>query len=70
MSSEKTLTLLPVIKETKHQKYNRSQKGRDRYARYRASPKGILNEVRWDTKRRAARFAEVEGEFNVQKVRY
>lgn len=36
----------------KHQRYNRSKKGRERYARYEASLKGVTNRLRQDAKKR------------------
>lgn len=67
ISYEKKVTLLPAHKETKHEKYNRSEKGRKRYAKYRASSKGILTRLREDSKRIRLRLIELEEEFECIK---
>ena len=71
VDSEKTTSLLPTVKETKHEKYNRSEKGRERYARYRATTKGILNDYKQQTRRwmdhKIARIAELESELECIK---
>lgn len=43
----------------KHQRYNRSEKGRARYERYRVTSKGLLNEERqYQTRYRGGLSAE------------
>ena len=64
---EKDSPLLFVAKETKHEKYNRSEKGRARYARYRASTKGIINEHRVGTRKRIAKIIQLESELTCIK---
>lgn len=38
-------------KDSQHD-YNVSEKGQERYARYRGSIKGVLNDVRWSIERK------------------
>lgn len=40
---------------TKHERYNRSEKGRERYARYRQTPKGQKNDRRQHLTRNVVR---------------
>ena len=61
-TTAETITVLSVTKETKHQRCNRSEKGRNRYQRYRATTKGIINDLRQYNKKTLTRVAQLEEE--------